>query len=144
MKEFLRNNSLKRASFTVEAAYIVPLCAIVIALLIGFNYNMHEKTRNKALAYEAALYAASGSETPQIAEDRINSVIENGTASDPLGVSVTDMSASVTDGNILISYGGSVLADIFGDLFSDQNTISVPVIHTVRLKRFEWVAKNAF
>ena len=132
----------KRASFTIEAAYIIPISAIMIALLIAFTYYAHEITRSKAVAYEAGIEGTFRT-TEDTAEQRVNEVIEYEQETEPLGVSWKNMTASVNDTDIKVKYSESVLPETFGTLFKAENEIKIDMTHPVKVKRLEWIVKYA-
>ncbi len=131
---------LKRGVFTVEASFIVPIAALVIAMLMGYTFFMHERAWSKSVSYEAAMYAAqyetSDEGIEKYAEERLE---------DRYNESVTGLSkdnTEVSEGNYSLNIGWSygIFEEAFGDVFTFKDEISIRKIKPSITKRLMWTA----
>lgn len=131
---------LKRGSFTVEAAVIVPLAVMIIAALISYIYFMHEKVWSSASVYEAAFYAVQRIEDESsrsaMVKERLNERYNNRI----LGFSDNNSQVSVSDSEINIQWEYGIFEELFGTIFTVSNDISIRVIDPVSIKRLAWTA----
>ncbi len=59
LKGIFMMKTIKKAVYTVEAAVIVPVLFMLLAVLIFFFFHVHNRTWYEAAAYEAALVGNS-------------------------------------------------------------------------------------
>lgn len=130
----------KKASFTVEAAVIVPIAALCIVLLIGYIYFMHESVWSNAAAYEAGFYALQRREDEVSVEEMVNERLDQRYNNSILGMAKNNSSINVSNSKIKISWSYGILEEAFGDTFKINDKASLNKIAPVRLKRLEWAA----
>lgn len=131
---------LKRGSFTVEAAVIVPVAVMIIAALISYIYFMHERVWSKASAYEAAFYAVQRIEDNSSVEEKINERLSDRYDNRILGFSDNNSQISTSETKINIKWEYGIFEELFGDVFTVSNDVSVRVIDPVSIKRLAWTA----
>lgn len=133
----------KKASFTVEAAFLVPCAAIILAILIGYIYFMHETVCAKASSYEAGYYALQRTEEKESSEERMQERIALRSAENPLGTGSTQFRISAGSGQVGAAWSGGVLPAVFGDVFRYRGEAKIRVITPVKIKRMFWLAEYA-
>ena len=135
----MKRNYFKRAVFTVEAAFIVPLISMIIVSLIAYTYFVHESVWSKAAAYEAALYGtqhvANEKSTEELISERLEARYEDNVFGFSQESEISDSGSSV---NISWRYG--ILTDTFGELFTIDKEIELGIIEPVAAKRLIWAA----
>ena len=132
-------NRIKRGSFTVEAAVIIPLTVLSFALLLGFAYYTHQRVWCTGVVYESLLAASQrregDSHTPREEADEHLSARINEAPLLAKGISGS------TDGSMFrLSAKCSIriLEDFFGDLFETEVSGSVTRADPAAVKRLEW------
>lgn len=132
---------LKKASFTIEAACIIPLMLIFIAGLLGFTYFTHHHNWCTASAYESIYYALQRNpeETDRAgaAEERLEERLHE------IPLEISKISSEVTKGPARLSAGTRtvILPELFGDLFTMEADASAARIDAPAVKRAEWIVK---
>ena len=131
--------SWRRASFTVEAAVIVPMSVIMLALLLGFDYFMHQAGWCLGSSAESALYSVqrfADSSTPeQKAQERADSRVSE----TPLTMGQTSETASSSTTKVTVSWEADILPSVFGSLYDMAGSVSVMRLDPVSLKQSTWV-----
>ena len=132
---------LKQGVFTVEASFIVPIAALVLAMLMGYAYFMHERAWSKAVSYEAAMnavqYEASDKSIKKYADERLEARYSESVT----GLSKNNSEVSESDYGLNISWSYGILEKAFGDVFTFKDEISVRKIKPSTTKRLMWAAK---
>ncbi len=132
---------LKQGVFTVEASFIVPIAALVLAMLMGYAYFMHERAWSKAVSYEAAMnavqYEASDKSIKKYADERLEARYSESVT----GLSKNNSEVSESDYGLNISWSYGILEKAFGDVFKFKDEISVRRIRPSTTKRLMWAAK---
>lgn len=132
---------LKQGVFTVEASFIVPIAALVLAMLMGYAYFMHERAWSKAVSYEAAMnavqYEASDKSIKKYADERLEARYSESAT----GLSKNNSEVSESDYGLNISWSYGILEKAFGDVFTFKDEISVRRIRPSTTKRLMWAAK---
>ena len=140
-KNGLKEDSLKRGSFTVEAAVIVPFTVGVIALMIGYCYFVHQINWCKGAAYEAALEGIERTKTAEEAQTKAEERMDKRLSEAPVGAG--DLTGEASAGSsVEITFEGSVINDYFGDLFDYSGKATVLRVDAVNLKRLEFIVKG--
>ena len=134
-------NFFKKASFTVEAAYIVPLMLVFIAGLLGFTYFTHHQNWCKGAAYESLYYALQRNTTGEAAAEIAGHRLEDRILEIPLDVS--DISSEVTEGvaGLKAEMKSGILPDYFDGLFMMEQSVQTAKIDAPALKKAGWIAK---
>ena len=132
--------NLKRGVFTVEASFVVPIAALVLAMLIGYAYFMHERAWSKAVSYEAAMYAAQYETDDNNIERYANERLETRYDESVTGLSQNNSEVSESDFGLNISWSYGILEKAFGDVFTFNDEISVRKIKPSKTKRLMWTA----
>ncbi len=130
---------IKKASFTVEAAFIVPLSAVVLALLIVFIYFTHEKAWAVSAACEVSFYAMQRQESEQTRGEILEERLEKRKKENPLGVNVTDYKVEESKTNLKISMEECVFPKSFGKRFSSSFYLELKLFDPVKVKRTLWL-----
>lgn len=126
--------NLKRAVFTVEAAVIVPLCAFIIAALIGYAYFEHEGVWSKAAAYESMFYAIQN--IPDSSEDeRIQERLEKRYDESVMGFAESHTSIANEKYSVEVKWEYGILTDVFNGLFDIENSADIKKVDPVTIKR---------
>ena len=132
---------IRKASFTVEAAFIIPFSLLVILILIGFCYYEHQINWCKGAAYEAVLYGIytgdSGGQAAQAAAIRLRERADEA----PLKVAEITTSSSHFIG-IKAAYETSVLPGTFGDIYKISGEVSLIRYEPSRKKLLEFIIKT--
>ena len=129
-----KQNILKRGTFTVEAAVIVPMTVIMTALLIGYCYYAHQINWFKGAAYEAA---EAGLKDPDKQSEKAEARINDRTAWIPLNVG--SVKTEVSSGTKLaVSFEGNVLDDVFGSLFRYRGEAALRRFDPAKVKMLEF------
>lgn len=136
-----KENKWKKASFTVEAAYIVPLMLVFVAGLLGFTYFTHHRNWCRGAAYESVYYAlqpdAEGKDRAGTAADRLKERI----GEVPLGAWGTETDASEELLTLTAKTKSVILPELFGDLFTTETDASAAKTDAPALKKAEWILK---
>lgn len=131
--------SLNKASFTVEAAVLVPLASTIIAILIGYTYFLMEGVCTYGAMYEAAFYSEqlsySDNDTEKRLEERLN------TRSSEMPIGGFEYAKEAGESKISIDATGAILKNIFGELFTYNRTISIKRLKPTEIKRAQWLVK---
>jgi hypothetical protein len=130
---------IKKASFTVEAAFIVPLSAAVLALLIVFIYFTHEKAWAVSVACEASFYAMQRQESEETRGEILEERLEVRKKENPLGVNMTDYKVEESKKNLKISMEECVFPESFGKRFSSSFYLELKLFDPVKVKRTLWL-----
>ena len=132
---------LKKASFTIEAAYIIPLMLVFVAGLLGFTYFTHHQNWCRGAAYESVYYALqrnTGEETPEeLAGQRLSDRI----LEIPLDVSEISSETREEAAVLRAETRTNILPELFGDLFVSEQSAGAAKIDAPLLKRTEWMLK---
>lgn len=138
-KNFL--NYIKRAVFTVEAAFIVPMTVTVTVLLMGLCYYTHQSNWCKGVSAEAVLYSLQRSNISDKAA-LINERLENRLKEAPLNTG--DVLTTASEGTkYAVHYESKVLPDVFNDAFEFSNESSVVITKPLMVKRITFIASAA-
>ena len=139
-----RTNSLKKASFTVEAAVIVPIVATMIALLLGFIFFLYENSISTALCYEAEFYAAqiTVNDSEDAGQERLLRRIEEKKNESTLGFGQYSYAASAGSSVYTVSVTGEILPAVFQGLFKRNKNISISHMEPVSVKRLMWAGEK--
>ena len=122
----------------MEAAVIVPLSVTIISLLLGFCFYTHQINWYKGAAYEAAEKGIeSGGDSCAAAQQRMDSRTEE--IPMRFGSETTEVSSGL---NVSVSFRGSVLEDVFGDLFGFEGEALLLKTDPVKIKRLEFLIKQ--
>ena len=134
-------NNWKKASFTVEAAFIVPFSLLIIVILIGFCFYEHQINWCKGAAYEAVLYGIyEGDSDDQAAQSAAERLRER---SDEAPVNVGEINTSFSHQiGIKAAYETSVLPGVFGDIYKISNEVSLIRYEPSRKKLLEYIIKD--
>ncbi|MBR6230500.1 MAG: pilus assembly protein [Lachnospiraceae bacterium] len=131
----------RKASFTVEAAFIIPFSLLIILILIGFCYYEHQINWCKGAAYEAVLYGiyegGSDGGAAQAAAERLRERADEA----PLNVGEITTSSSHFIG-IKAAYETSVLPGTFGDTYKITGEVSLIRFEPSRKKLLEFILNN--
>ena len=131
----------RKASFTVEAAFIIPFSLLIILILIGFCYYEHQINWCKGAAYESVLYGiyegGSGDRAAGAAAERLR----ERSAEAPLNVGEIITSSSHFIG-IKAAYETSVLPGTFGDIYKISGEVSLIPYEPSRKKLLEFILNN--
>lgn len=97
----------KKASYTVEASFLMPLILSVITILIYGCFYLHDRAVLTGLAYEAALFGSRMEESDkdiilQQTKEMGNQIISNKVLST---TNVTTI-VKITNDNVLVTYTG--------------------------------------
>ena len=132
---------LKQGVFTVEVSFIVPIAALVLAMLMGYAYFMHERSWSKAVSYEAAIYAAQYEASDKSIKKYADERLEARYSESVTGLSKNNSEVSESDYGLNISWSYGILEKAFGDVFTFKDEISVRRIRPSTTKRLMWAAK---
>ncbi len=135
--------TIRKGSFTVEAAAILPLLAAFIALLLGFIYFTHQQNWCRGAAFESIYYALQRNPGEKKIAGLADMRLKERIAEAPM--SFTDMQGSTSENafRITAEIKTEILPDVFGDRFSFERQCSAKVIDPCSLKRTAWVAGYA-
>jgi hypothetical protein len=131
---------IKRAVFTVEAAFIVPLAAMIIAALLGYIYFIHEGVWSKAAAYEAGFYGIQRIPEGGTAEEKAKERLDERYEESVLGFEKSVSSVSDGSASLKIYWEYGVLKELFGELFATDKEIEISKTDPVRIKQLAWIA----
>ena len=136
-----RLQQIKKASFTVEAAVLVPVAAMIVAVLIGYIYFMH----NTVCAYGAAVEALFYAEQCIGEDDDRSSRLEERLGTRSLEMPIEEFSYKGDTGNrhTEAEVSDSLLKGVFGELFSYRHSVRLEHNRPAGLKRLQWIAKHA-
>ena len=133
------NKQWSRAVFTVEAAVIIPLSVIMLALLLGYDYYTHQSVWCKGAACEAALYSMQrfqdGSEAVTKAAERIDERFSEA----PLQMGSMSPDTSGGSNSVKVSWEAQILPGMFGSLYQLSGSVSAVKNDPVSLKQLQWV-----
>ena len=132
---------LRKASFTIEAAFIIPLMLTFIAGILAFTYFTHHLNWSKGAACESIYYALQRNNGENDRSEEAERRLQERIHENPLEVS--DISAEVTEGivNLEAETRTVVLPELFGDLFTMEQSISAAKINAPAVKKAEWLLK---
>ena len=136
----MKFKEIKRGVFTVEAAVIVPLTALILISLIAYIYFMHESVWSRAAAYEAGFYAVQNEENSRSAQEMARERLEERYKESVMGFSENNAEISDAGSKIQIRWRYGILRDLFGDMFTVDEEISISKVDPVTAKRFMWLA----
>ncbi len=131
--------ALSKASFTVEAAVLVPIVSTIIAMLIGYAYFFMESICACGAMYEAAFYseqlAYDDNDEEKRLEERLN------IRSREMLIGSLEYETDLSENRISIDASGAVLKDIFGERFTYKRSISIKRFKPTTVKRAQWLGK---
>ena len=131
---------IKRAVFTVEAAVILPITALILTALIGYIYFAHENVWCEAAVYEAGLDGTQHTEK-QISEVELTEQRLSERHKDRiLGFANEDYDVSSENDNLKINWKYGILSELFGDMFTIKKEVIIKKIDPVQTKRLMWAA----
>lgn len=133
----------KKASFTVEAAFLVPAATVVLVLLLGYIYFVHERSWAAAAAGEAGFYALQRTEGEETPQELLDMRLQERTGDDPLGVQAAEFTVDVEKMAFQISAVQQILPEAFGEIFSMEIEVEVKRFEPVKLKRLSWLGAYA-
>ncbi len=139
----MKKQKWKQASFTVEAALLVPIVATIIVLLMGYIYYTHEIVWAKSVAYEAEYYSVQRREKDVSAQDMMQKAVDARVTGKPLAFGKAEFEVSETDTEASVSWQGGILAKVFGDRFDFKDETAVRKITPGEARRKIWLAKYA-
>ena len=141
MKQKRNGRNWRKGTFTIEAAYLVPIAAAAIVLVIGYIYYTHERSWSRAVAYEADFYGIQRREGQESAGSLIQERVSGRNEEKPLPLKQETF--QVTDGGdaVSVSWSGSVLNKVFSSRFGYQGTAELQVVRPVEVKRNTWLTK---
>lgn len=131
-------NKLKRGVFTVEASFIVPIAALVLAMLMGYAYFLHERAWSKAVSYESAMHAVQYEASDKSIEKYADERFEARYSESVTGLSKNNTEVSESDYGLRVSWSYGILEKAFGDVFTFNDEISVRKIKPSKTKRLMW------
>lgn len=135
----MRKKNWKKASFTVEAAFLVPAATIVLVLLIGYIYFVHERAWTVSAAGEACFYALQRAEGAEKPEDLLQERLQERSSEAPLGLQEAAYTIKSGSNAFQISAAQNILPEAFGDTFSLETEVSVRRFDPAAVKRLAWV-----
>ena len=144
MENLLRNEKTglwKRAVFTVEAAFLIPLIATIIVLLLGYIYYTHEKVWSTSVAYEAGFYSVQRREKDVTAQALAEERIENRTEEKPLPFGTEEFSVKDDDAQVTVSWSGNIIRDVFDSRFDFTGKSAVRKFKPGKAMRTLWIGK---
>ncbi|HIV17230.1 MAG TPA: hypothetical protein IAB17_04485 [Candidatus Alectryocaccobium stercorigallinarum] len=130
----------KRAVFTVEAAFIIPVAAIIIVSLIGYIYFMHENVWSKAAAYEAGFYGIQKTENEKTAKELASERLNERYEENIFGFMEEMSEVTGSRESIKIKWSYGILPETFGELFVLDKGIEINSVDPVEVKRLMWAA----
>ena len=140
-EKYKHMNNWKRASFTVEAAFIVPFTLLIILILIGFCYYEHQINWCKGAAYEAVLYGIYKGDSDNSAAQAAAARLRERSEESPVNVGEIITSASHHIG-IKAAYETTILPGTFSDTFKVSGEVSLIRYEPSRKKLLEFVLNN--
>ena len=102
---------------------------------------MHETIYAKAAAYEAGYYALQRYEEKETEAERMQEKIALRAKEGVLGIQTTQYSVSAGSGRVCASFHGSILPDVFQDLFQYRGKAEIRVLEPVKIKRMFWLGE---
>ena len=131
--------NVKKGSFTVEAAYVIPLSVTILAALIGYAYFMHQRVWCTGALYESMLYASGKRAPAESMADTARSHLGERISESPLATGA--ISGEIEDNTFEMSGKCSfgILEDVFGSLFYSEVTEKTIKTDPVLVKRLEWL-----
>ena len=133
----------RRAVITAEAAFIVPVAAVMIAIVIGYIYFIHQRVWCSAAAYESVFYGiqAEADKDSDLAE-RVDHHMSERIKDSPIVFSGIRAESDKKEGRIISSWEMTVLPETFREYFSAKGNESIKIIRASELKRAAWVISN--
>ena len=138
-----KSTRIRRASFTVESAYIVPLLAVFITFLLGYTYFTHQQNWCKGAAYESLYYGLQRSAEGNAPEAEASARLSDRIAERPLDLSEISSDVQENAGALNAESSTQILPETFGERFAAEQNVSVRKIEPAVLKRTEWLIKYA-
>ena len=132
---------LKKASFTIEAAYIIPLMLIFITSLLAFTYFTHQHIWCKGAAYESLYYGMQLHADKGTAKDKAESRLKDRIAEIPLEMSPVEAEVSSGPAVLKAKTQTCILPDVFGELFTSKMNVSAADIDAAKIKKAEWILR---
>ena len=132
---------LKKASFTIEAVYIIPLMLIFITSLLGFTYFTHQHIWCKGAAYESLYYGMQFHADKGNAKDKAESRLQERIAEIPLEMSPVEAEVSAGPAVLKAKTQTGILPDVFGDIFTSKMSISAANIDAAQIKKAAWILR---
>ena len=131
----------KKASFTVEASFLVPVGLTITILLLGFCFYTHQINWCKGVSYEALSLGTArirgDSDKAAVMQERLDSRIKE------IPVRTGEVNAQAVSGyRMSVQVNGSVLPDVFQGLFDFRTEASVTRFEPVRLKQAAHLLKQ--
>ncbi len=125
----------------MEAAFIVPLMLVFIASLSGFTYLAHQQNWSRGAAYESIYYGLQKSTEKTDEKERAAQRLAVRSEERPLDLS--EFSYEVREGILTLDaeMSTTILPEVFGDLFSMEQSSKAAKIDPAGVKRAEWLAK---
>lgn len=130
--------NVKKGSFTVEAAFIIPLIVTVLAVLIGYAYFTHQRVWCTGAVYESMLYASGKRNSTEETSDTAAAHLTERINEAPLAAGT--VTGSIGDNTFEISgkCSFSILEEVFGSLFISEVSGKMIKTDPVLIKRLEW------
>lgn len=126
----------KKASFTVETAYIIPLMLVFISFLLGFAYFTHQQVWCRGAAYESIYYGLQRNMNGK-ADGRLKERLLE------IPLEIPEISAEVAESALSLKaeIQTVILPDVFGEMFTSGQSVSAAKIDPAKIKKAEWILK---
>lgn len=131
----------KRGSFTVEAAFLIPVTVMLLALLLVYCFYRHNHVWYTAAAAEAALVGngrlidqTAAAAAAERAEARIRDQVMPGSAPE------TEITSDTSGTGVWFR---NQLFPAFSELFSFETGVKIQKVRPVNYLRILWMAREA-
>lgn len=132
---------MKKGSFTIEAAIIVPISLTMIAVLLGFCYLTHQMNWYKGAACESIVYSLQKNQNDDVVKKLLDEHMDKRNREIPLQMGDIKLKTEVGT-KVMVSFEGSIIPEYFNGLMKFNHDESLMIIDPVLVKRTEFIVRG--